>query len=258
MSVSFRPPTATAYEVKYRQRGVVPWAVQRALNTIENPHWGPVMQDGIFGAKTKKAVIGFQIERGLVQDGVVGPRTSMEMAQRLMANSSLAIYKLPEGLLRGLVEGESGGLIGAVNTSVAGGIDCGYCQRRVYSADYDTPAVVKRAFDGVYQIKLLAKTLRQRHDSNFGKTGARTHAMAWKLAALYHNYPSAALAIANYGINGLSDYYTTPQAWVEAVGVVFPISKKPVRTPLEWCQFYALGTKTDPGYMTQYVGLWTP
>lgn len=256
--VSFLPPTATKYEIKRRQRGVVPWAVQKALNTLENPQWNTLSTDGIFGAATEQAVKLFQESRSLFSDGVVGPATSEKIGLALLAHSSLGVANTPNGLMWGQVEGESGMLIGAVNTSVPGGTDCGYAQRRVYEADYGNPVVVKRAFNGLYQFQLLANGLRSRHDSYFGKTGARTHEMAWKLASLHHNYPSATVKIVNVGIGGLSSYYTTPQQWVLDIGVNFPISGDPVRTPLEWCQFYALGRGEDPGVTTHFVDSWTP
>lgn len=53
---------------------VGPWVdmLQRILFSIGyNP--GPI--DGIFGPLTQRAVIAFQIDNGLVPDGIVGPNT---------------------------------------------------------------------------------------------------------------------------------------------------------------------------------------
>lgn len=44
--------------------------------------------DGIFGSKTKKAVIYFQKKNGLVQDGIVGPKTAAAMGINLNSTTT--------------------------------------------------------------------------------------------------------------------------------------------------------------------------
>ena len=243
-------PNSTPYEIKRRQRGTKVWAVQRALNTLNYP----LVEDGIFGRKTEDMVIAYQISKVLFQDGVFGPQTSASVAAEITGIATDEVPGLPQGLLRSIVEGESGNLIAAVNWSVSGGVDCGYTQRRVYEVDYENGKAIKRAFDARYQIMLLAKGLKSRHDNYFGKPGATTHEKAWRLAVLHHNYPLAAERIVADGLGGLSDYWVTPQAWVEAIGAEFP-DGEPVRTPLEWCQHYSLGNPDhqEPGMMTKYA-----
>lgn len=244
-------PTTTPYEIKRRQRGLKVWAVQRALNSLD---YGPLVEDGIFGKQTEDSVLAYQISKVLFQDGVFGPKSSASVAAEITGLVTENVTGLPSGLLRSIVEGESGNLIAAVNWSVPGGVDCGYVQRRVFAADYENGKVVKRAFDARYQIRLLAKGLQSRHDSYYGHTGATTHERAWRLAVLHHNYPSAAERIVDVGIGGLSSYYTTTQAWVVAIGAKFP-DGDPIQTPLEWCQHYALGNPAhqEPGMMTRYA-----
>lgn len=245
--MNFRPPSATDYTVQRGDEGVVPWAVQRALSEIGIT----TVQDGVYGPETIRNVKSLQANQALASDGKFGPETSREVARLLEGK---IVFAGPDGLIRGVVEAESGGLIGAVNTMVAGGIDCGYTQRRVLEADYGNEDAVKRAFDGYYQMQLLANRLQSRHDAFFGQTGARTHLKAWRLATLDHNYPAAAQKIAQVGVGGLSSYYTTPQKWVEAIGARFP-DDVPVRTPLEWCQHYALAAPAhgDPGTTWRFV-----
>lgn len=247
--MNFVPPLLTAYTVGKGDKGVVPWAVQRALNDCHIP----VMEDGFYGPETKIGVRQLQQGEGLKVDGEFGPYTSRKVAELLEHEVQ---SDAPIGLIRGLVTAESNGLIGAVNTSVPGGTDCGYTQRRVLLAEYNNEAAVKRAFDGLYQMNLLAKRLQNRHDAFFGKTGAKTHVKAWRLATLDHNYPAAAQKIAEVGVGGLTPYYKTPQKWVEDIGATFP-DEALVRTPLEWCQFYALGSRShgEPGRTWQYVDL---
>lgn len=245
-------PSSSVYVVQHGMRGVVIWAVQRALNQVlSDPD---ISESGYFGDSTKDAVEAFQVDHGLLDDGKFGPKSSAAMALELEGRVSSPV---PVGLVRGVVHIESGDLIGAVNARVAGGIDCGYTQRRVLEADYGDRAVVRRAFDGLYQMNLLARTLKSRHDSFFGRPGARTHQLAWRLAALNHNYPYAADQISRKGVSGLSDYFQNPQSWVEAIGAKFP-DGAPIRTPLEWCQHYALGSTQhgDPGLTTQFVSDW--
>ena len=247
-------PTETRYSFKKDDRGVVVWAIQRSLN-----HWGTTLvEDGVYGPKTKFAVSNFQITAGLFKDGVFGPASSRQMAHALEGLVEHRLPVVPSGILRGMVEGESGNLIGAVNWSVAGGVDCGYLQRRVYESSYKQGAVIRRAFDGYYQIGLLVIQLAERHKAFLERVGAKTHEKAWRLAILNHNYPSGADKISRYGIEGLSDYWTTPQEWVSNIGAKFP-DGVPIRTPLEWCQHYSLGNSehNDPGFMARFVTQWS-
>lgn len=243
-------PTSTVSIVEKSQRGVVVFAVQKALQDI-----GVTLSvDEDFGEQTASKVRLFQNASTLKADGRVGPATSAKLAAKL---ANRVASTAPPALIRGTIKAESAEMIGAVNASVPGGIDCGYTQRRVFEGDYNNLLAVRRAFDGLYQMNLLAATLRRRHDSFFGRPGARTHEAAWRLAALDHNYPYAAERISKDGIGGLSDYWTKPQSWVQAIGAKFPDGVR-VETPLEWCQFYALGSSAHnaPGVTTQLVTSW--
>lgn len=247
-------PTKTVYSVKKGDRGIVVWAVQRALNDYVSEADFPVVEDGIFGEQTHRRVLDFQNFVGIKGDGIFGSQTSPLMAKYLERRVSAS---LPPGLVRGVVYAESAGYIGAVNASSPGGIDCGYVQRRVYESDYGDEAVVRRAFDGLYQMNLLARSLRSRHDAFFGRPGARTHELAWRLAAMHHNYPYAAEKISREGTANLSSYWKTPASWVEAIGARF-VDAAVVRTPLEWVRYYALGAPihNHPGVTTQFVENW--
>lgn len=248
-------PSSTVYTVDRGDRGVVVWAMQRGLNDVARASMAPpLVEDGVFGKRTFLAVGDFQDSTGLKRDGRFGPKTSAKMGILL---SQFVTVAVPKGLLQGVIDAESGDLLGAVNRSVAGGIDCGYTQRRVLAADYGNEAVVRRAFDGLYQMNLLARSLRERHDAFFGRPGARSHERAWRLAALNHNYPYAADLISRGGTSSLSSYWTTTQDWVVAIGARFADGVA-VRTPLEWCQRYALASSAhnDPGVTTQFVTAW--
>ncbi len=51
-------------------------AVQRIQQALLEVGIDPGPVDGIFGPKTEAAVLGFQLEKGLVPDGEVGPETA--------------------------------------------------------------------------------------------------------------------------------------------------------------------------------------
>jgi hypothetical protein len=247
----FSIPVNSLYEIESGERGAEVFGIQRGLNGIG---WS-LVEDGIFGDQTLDAVKTFQYKRGLGNDGVFGPKTSEKLSFALIKRTTI---ECPDGLIRGMVEGESGNLIGAVNWTVAGGVDCSYCQRRVYSQDFSNVDVIKKAFDGRYQMNLIAKSVKARHDAYFGKQGANTNEKAWRLGILYHNYEVAADKIAEVGIDGLGSYWTTEQGWVVAVNAHFDDGAS-VKTPLEWCQFYSLGSAehNHPGRMTKYIKNWT-
>jgi hypothetical protein len=230
-------PPQTLYTIEPETRGAAVFGVQRALNRsrVFDTNLAP---DGIYGNKTVTRVSRFQSRIGLEPDGRFGPNTSREVSH-LLQDFAVGDLVLPGHITYSLVALESGDLIGAVNWSVAGGVDCSYVQRRVYEP-YDD-AAIQRAFDGYYQFGLLVKNLRWWHDKFWTTPNeVDTHELAWRLAVLQHNYPSGASIIARDGLDGLSAYWHTPQSWVTVHGRTFE-DGAPVRTPLEWCQHYALG-----------------
>ncbi len=248
-------PSKTVYEVVRDDTGVVVWAMQKALNATVAKAENKIAVDSEFGLATEEAVVRFQEKKGLAPDGSFGPQTSEAMAITLAARATTPV---PDGLIRGLIAGESGYLIGSVNHSVPGGVDCGYCQRRVFDEDADNLDVVRRAFDPMYQINLFAGRLRNRYEIFRGRGFSAEK--AWRLATLNHNYPYAAeqLSLGRWP-NAYSDSY---QQWVVNIGgpngpLTFP-DGEPITTPMEWCQFYALGAPEHdwPGQMTKFVTSW--
>lgn len=223
-------PQRPFYSSRRGDRGLVVFAIQRGLNA----RGAGIVEDADYGPQTERAVKDFQLTEGLGADGVFGPQSSLALAIRLERGVE---QQLPRGLLRGIMDTESQGHIGAVSWDSPGGVDCSYLQRRVYENQFDT-AAERRAFDGPYQFELLGRTLRER----FNRFHARTEnkVRAWRLAALGHNYPYAADRL-SYG-PWKTRYSTSPQGWVEAVSAVFEDSA-PVRTPLDWCMYMALGSK---------------
>ncbi len=247
-------PDSTVYEVERGDSGVVVYAIQKSLNATSVTA-NKIVVDTAYGDQTVERVKAFQDKKGLFVDGKFGPKTSEAMAIALFPK--IRSTTIPDGLLRGLVEGESGNLIGAVNTSVAGGIDCSYCQRRVYDEDYNNLDVCFRAFDPLYQMNLFANRLRSRKEVYDGRAAVKNDETAWRLSTLYHNYPYAAEKISQVGVNGLSAYWSSPQDWVENIGAKMD-DGTPVRTPLGWCKYYSLGAPeyNHKGKMVKYVTQW--
>jgi peptidoglycan hydrolase-like protein with peptidoglycan-binding domain len=255
--MSWTIPPETKYSFKKNSRGIVVWAIQAALNDVSQ--LSDITQDGWYGNRTEARVASYQQAKGLVSDGIFGPASSQKMAQSLEVTVDVS---LPDRLIEGFVDGESAGHIGAVNWSVAGGVDCSYLQRRVLDGSDD--ATIQRAFDGRYQFELLARALRDRVALYLPRIGVQgstplgfiptKQERAWRLAALAHNWPYAADRMSRG--YALSDR-TAP--WVPA-GVTFK-DGMPVVTYMDWAQFYALGAPehaADPGLVTKHVQDWTP
>jgi hypothetical protein len=249
--VSWRIPRETDYTLKEGDRGIVVWALQRQCNRFDVD----CAEDGVFGPRTEAAVGRLQTKLGVASDGVAGPATQQALARSLCAAHAAG---MPRDLLWSKCSYESGGYLGAVNWSVAGGVDCGVTQRRVYDEDYDDDAVIQRAFDAGYQVELSARTLINRHDAYLPRAGiGRSQELAWRTAVLYHNYQTLAERISANGVRGLTPYYTSTQTWVTTHGLRFP-DGAPVRTPLEWGQRYSLGNAghDEPGQAVKLVRSW--
>jgi hypothetical protein len=242
-------PKATVYVVRKGDQGIVAWAVQRACNKLGIP----TSEDAFFGSATEESVKRFQTLIGVEADGVVGPKTQQAFA-RLLCRGEENTRDLPGKILWSKILYESGGYLGAVNWSVAGGVDCGVTQRRVYEGDYDNDAVIKRAFDAAYQLRLSGERVEDLHAIYLARGVIRRQQTAWRCAVLAHNYPALADKISRVGFKGLSSYYTTPKDWVMVHRLKFPDGHE-IKTPLEWGQRYALGNldHDEPGQAVKLV-----
>jgi|GEM_PF-1679801 len=83
-----------ARNLRFGHSGADVRALQRALIELNYSvgHWGA---DGEFGSATKRAVIGYQFTKGLVQDGIVGPGTRAAL-ERDVPDKGDPIVVLPD------------------------------------------------------------------------------------------------------------------------------------------------------------------
>jgi hypothetical protein len=252
--MSWTIPAETKYSHQKRSKGIVVFAIQRALNDVMA---AGLSEDGHYGSRTEGWAATFQEDHNLYADGIFGPASSQQMARNLEA---LVTVVLPERLIEGFVEGESGGHIGAVNWSVAGGVDCSYLQRRVL--DGSDEKTKERAFDGRYQFTLMARTTRDRYRAFFERRSDHStqidyiqsgNERSWRLAALAHNWPYAADRL-SWGHHISS----APAPWVPD-GTTFQDGTY-VKTFWDWARYYALGAPehNHRGSVTRFVTDWSP
>ena len=244
--------------IKKGDVGIAVWSLQKALIARFS---AALVADGAFGSQTEIMVKRYQAARELLADGVAGPVTQRKLVREIVDARDLQEPKVPSHLLYGFAEMEGGNLLAAVNDSVAGGIDCGSFQRRVYESDYGNNAVIERAFNNSYQCDLLADRLVELRGIFIARRGTTSGVLspnekAWRLACLNHNYPSGADMLSRKPISELSSYWSSPQTWVTTHGYKFP-GGKPVRTPLDWCNFYAGVLGDYAGNVTKYVSNWS-
>lgn len=229
------PNTSTLYVLERGKEHNGVWGLQAFLGYIG---YLDVPPTGFFGTKTESAVKRYQTAKNLAADGVVGPKTSAIIVHSCVARNPNA-KQLPRYLINGIIDAESGRLLGAVNASVSGGLDLGLTQRRCYGPPYSADAVAK-ALDPVfsvgYTISNADKTgILDRYGVYSARVGPGEY--AWRLAALAHNWPSAAETLSRGG--SLS---TTREATWAPASAKFDDGVD-VYSWRDWAEFYAIGSK---------------
>lgn len=148
--------------------------------------------DGIFGEQTRTATLAFQRTMDLVQDGVVGPVTMRAgCLQRIKASNS----GTPLGLMKGMVEGESGYWMGASSPVYFRNdirmADVGAVQ---FATRLSDEAAVRRALNVPEAMDRLGQWLIDGHDGYRFASYVRRHAtpekLAWWLACGRWNAPA--------------------------------------------------------------------
>lgn len=229
------------------------FALQRALTVLGRE----LMADGIFGTDTRRKLLNFQAAEDLTADGIAGGATQARMLKRLGALVHDSRPGVPDGLMRGFAEGEGANVLAATNWSVAGGVDCGTMQYRVYGPPYSL-AALSRAFDAIDSMVRAGDEFLVRTSMLctgawiLGKPATRRAELSKRCAIMAHNWPAGARSIADHGT------CSSPDAIASWVGpnVKFP-DGTPVRTRWEWCQFYAMGGTHGEAAIPKYVTSWS-
>lgn len=247
MTLPRSPNRTTPASIRDGDEGWPVYALQRALCA----HGKAIASDGDFGPNTKSKVKDAQRRLGLTADGIAGPKTQTALCVELA--DDLSIHGLPSGLARSLMEGESGYFLGAVNWSVAGGVDVSVMQRRVFGPPY-SPTILMDAYDPMGAIRWSLNLLDRRAQDFYDSPGVRRRSdrleYSIRLALLAHNWPWAAGELAA----GRALSTTKPATWVPK-GLKFPDGGS-VISYSDWAQFYALGGRHGEARMTKYVKRW--
>lgn len=254
MSLPSSPPTSSVYSVEKGDHGWPVFCVQSALNSLRTDKWDRLVADGAFGTLTDTAVRKYQQANSLVVDGKFGPASSKKAIVLLDKLIHGVLPDVPDGVIRGFAEGEGGNVLAAVNWAISGGVDCGIMQYRVYGPPYDFVAL-QDAFNPLQAMGRAANDFLGRARTFYDAAGVKDRAdrteFSKRLAILAHNWPAGAKDIAFDG------KLTNPDgvaSWVPA-GVKFP-DGTPVKTRLEWAQFYALGSSHGKAFIPKYVENW--
>lgn len=219
------PPTVTKTSFRRGDTHAGVWAIQVFLNDVYEGRAQSLEQDGIFGYGTDQLVRRYQADTQLGADGVVGVDTQARMVRSCIVRSDFG-PRLPKGLLEGQIRGESGNFVAAANSSVRGGIDLGYTQRRVYGPPFDRSKVAL-ALDPVHSVSESAKELYERAQTYSAGRHPQCPFNKWELAVLHHNWPVAAQTYYKYG--------KLPQPNRQASWA--PASLQPI-TWDQWAHFY--------------------
>ena len=230
MSLFTDPPRTTKYSFKKGDTHLGVWAIQKFLNHLYAPS---LSEDGAFGEATETAVKRYQKAVAATADGVVGPTTQGRIVRSVIVRTPAGL-KLPKGLLEGIIDAESGRFLAAANASVPGGIDLGLTQRRVYGPPFKA-AEVQAAMDPFSNIERSVRTLYDAYKLYSSRLG--TGEYAWRVAALAHNWPSAADQLSR----GQTLSTTRTATWAPP-GTKFT-DGAPVVSWRDWAEFYAIGSK---------------
>lgn len=259
MSLPTSPPKTASSSIK---RGDVGWGVY-ALQTYLARFGYAATADGVYGLdpyrQTYDAVCAFQKVNNLVVDGIVGPATQRKLILGVTNKAEFGTVGLPIGLLRGILESESGFKLDEVNWDIPNGVDCGATQRRVYGPPYALDAL-KAAF-GPRAIDRAATELRDRKAAFMGDAWVNRNAeRAARLAAFAHNWPHAGGAdyYAQHGhvYNPTGECSWLPRNSAGQLYIKFPDGVL-VKTRQDWAEFLAMGGRHGESRYCRYVTVWS-
>lgn len=254
--MALRYPLANGgYSYRPLKQGMEGWdvlALQLGLRSVVSK---AIKANGSFGGGTLNLVLAFQAAQKLDIDGVAGVDTQRELAKELIWPVQRR-FETPPGLIRGLIEAESGYRFGNYTGSYRNGTrDVGLTQENIAISDVN----LLSALNGAQAIQRLGKSLRDRKNYAIGKSSyVDTNAEAWKYGAiLYHNWQAASNryidgTIATWvytafdSVAGKYKQYrmSDPAQWIIDIGVAG------VSTGYQWVNHYVT-TKTV--YVKEYT-----
>ena len=199
--LSYEITEATPLEFKTFKRGDQGWPViacQLALNThYKAPR---LVLDGFFGPNSEQVAIEVQAALGIGQDGIVGPLTQERFVKAKCKHAEKGVT--PAGLLAGSCNIESSYQLACVSELNDNGThDVGTTQMSIPWPAHESPLLL--AFNPDASAHLLAGEMSGFHKAVLAKVSAQR---SWELAALNHNWPAAAAALA-HGASG--------EAWLD-------------------------------------------
>jgi hypothetical protein len=177
------PIDNAAYNYRPLKRGLSGndvYALQTGLNVFADPD---IVADGVFGDRTHTAVVRYQRNRKLTDDGIAGILTQRSVAINI-GNRVKQHVVLPNGLLTGVFEKESGFILGNHTSRYSNGTwDIGIVQR---NTAYHT---VEESFDPADSIEYYAQRVRGKFEEyqSINTFDARRN---WELAAGSWNRPA--------------------------------------------------------------------
>jgi peptidoglycan hydrolase-like protein with peptidoglycan-binding domain len=246
--MSFAPNERYRYAFKEGMTGWDVVTIQVALNAAYIS--ANLVEDGSFGPLTKAAVEKLQRNLSIVSDGICGVETQKALCLREVAKAE--VHLTPKGLLKGIVEGESGYVIPTTSAQYPNHTrDYGpYQDNKLVTSDEVT---LKHAFQVGQQGHRTAEQLAIAFRQYSNRPGTQTAERGWHCAILSYNWPAAAEQIAN----GTAETWTyteeasgkqyklnDPAPWIEQYGV------PGVTTGWDWIKFYI---SSKDLYVTSWV-----
>lgn len=248
-------PPSVALANASLKKGAGGWPVfslQGALNTVMS---SGLVQDGAFGPATDDAVRRAQKRFKLVVDGIAGPATKSALVPGVCDSVQSAQPDLPLELARNFARGEGGNNLAAVNWSVAGGVDCGLFQLRVFGPPYNSTGL-RNAFSPRTAGLTAALAFLERRGTYLDDAWVgSSHERAGRCAVMGHNWPAGAAKIARTGKCSSPDVKADwlPRNADGTSKVRWPDGTR-VETRWQWCCFYAgFDERHGPGVMTKGV-----
>lgn len=226
------------------------FSLQTGLNDVRNAGLTP---DGDFGPATESALKSAQRAWDLTADGVAGPATRTALSGAVCAKADRNV-EIPQGLLTNFARGEGGNNPAAVNWQVAGGVDCGLFQFRVYGPPYGQVSM-RSAFSPYRSAIGAAGDFSERQKSYLGRAwSGRNMERCGRCAVMAHNWPAGADTISRTGKCSLPDSRCTwlPRDKNGVSLVKFPDGSR-VETRHQWTQFYAMGSLHGEAVMCKGV-----